>query len=99
MQWKRRKDANHKTIMAAFSDHPACDVLDLYQVGGGCPDLLVAIQGAHGSTNVLVEIKNGDKATYTAAQDAFNARWRGPRETVRDMAGVVNLIAAYGGKR
>ena len=81
--------------MAAFADHPACDVLDLYQVGGGCPDLLCSIYGV----NVLVEIKRDEKARYTAAQDSFNARWRGPRATVRDMAGVVNLIAAYLGKR
>jgi len=78
--------------MAAFADHPAVDVLDLYQVGGGCPDLLCSIYGV----NVLVEIKNGDKAPYTEAQDVFNQRWRGPRATVRDVGGVVNLIAAYG---
>ena len=95
MQWKRRKDENHSELMGAFASHPACDVLDLYQTGGGCPDLLVAIYGV----NVLVEIKRDEKARYTAAQDAFNARWRGPRATVRDMQGVVNLIAAYGGRK
>lgn len=90
MQYKRRKDANHGEIMRAF-ESLGCPVQDLYAVAGGCPDILVAV----GWINVLVEIKNGEKAKYTEAQDKFNARWTGARATVRDLAGVETLVKAY----
>jgi len=94
VQFKRRKDKNHGQLMAAFASHPAVEVLDLYACGQGTPDLLCAIYGV----NVLVEIKNGPKAGYTDSQVKFNARWTGPRETVRNMDDVMAVIAKYRGR-
>lgn len=86
----RRQDANHTEIKRAF-EALGCSVLDLYTVGGGCPDLLV---GA-GRVNILVEVKTA-KGTYTNAQKEFNLTWRGRCETVRTMDDVQLVVKAIG---
>jgi len=84
-----RRDRNHNEITALFIAM-GCTVLDLGDVGGGCPDLMIGIVGF----NVLVEVKAGEKSTYTPAQHRFNAEWRGQRVTVRSSADAVNLVAS-----
>lgn len=84
----RRVDANHRLIKGAFVQL-GCSVIDLYAVGGGCPDLAVSRNGQM----VLVEIKT-EKGDYTPAQEVFNAEWQGPRATVRDLAGVETVVKA-----
>ena len=82
----RRQDANHQEIKRAF-EALGCSVLDLYAVGGGCPDLLIGRLGV----NVLVEVKT-EAGDYTPAQLEFNATWRGRRETVRNLSDVEAVV-------
>jgi len=51
----KKTDKNHIEISNAFRQL-YYSVLDLHEVGGGCPDLLVARY----NKNFLVEIKNRD---------------------------------------
>ena len=81
----RRIDANHTEIKKAFISL-GCSVLDLYAVGSGCPDLLVS-----DGISVLVEIKTLT-GELNKAQIEFKKVWKGPVATIRDTAGVANLV-------
>lgn len=89
MRLRGRRDANHKAIVDAFR-RVGCSVLDLSNVGNGCPDILVGVpsgrmlgEGARWSTaiNLLVEIKDGTRMPseqrLTEAEAAFIDGWRG----------------------
>lgn len=79
------KDANHKTIERAFFAHRA-SVVDLSNIGDGCPDLLIGFAGR----TVLVEVKRqqreitGTKLRSTrcsdCGHDAKQHRFRNVRE-------------------
>jgi len=60
--------------------------LHLHQVGAGCPDALVGIDGR----NLLLEIKDGSKPpsrrALTADEIAFHAAWRGEIAVVATVA-------------
>lgn len=77
MRFAGRRDRNHGAIVAALRT-VGCTVLDLGNVGQGCPDLLVATP--RGRT-LLIEVKDGAKAkskrALTPAQREFMATWRG----------------------
>lgn len=70
-----RTDANHAEIMRALL-RVGCRVVDLSDVGGGTPDLLV--RDLAGNVRLL-EVKDGSKPPsarkLTPAQVAFHAEW------------------------
>jgi hypothetical protein len=91
------RDGNHETITLAFRGCGA-SVVDLSAVGGGCPDLLIGLDGY----SLLVEVKlpAGPKGGMKGrklkpAQIEFNAAWRGaPIHVVRTEEDVVILVKA-----
>lgn len=96
MRKRARVDANHAEMVKAFRAL-GCSVLDLSQLGNGCPDILVGVRGSH---NVLVEIKDGKKKPsarkLTPDEEEFFATWRGPRfvaDSLRDVETVVKLFS------
>lgn len=76
MRQRARVDGNHAEIVQALRA-AGCTVLHLHQVGAGCPDALVGIDGR----NLLLEIKDGSKPpsrrALTPDEAAFHASWRG----------------------
>lgn len=68
---RKRRDTNHKAIVEALRAAGA-SVVDLSQVGRGCPDLLV---GRGGVTRLLEVKEPGGKLNHD--QVDFIARWRG----------------------
>jgi hypothetical protein len=70
-----------------------CAVLDLSQLGKGCPDVLVSLMvDGKPKSNWLVEIKNGDAAKLTDDQKEFLSWWQGPVSVVRDLDGVATVV-------
>lgn len=84
MRVRARKDGNHAAIAKALVQY-GCSVLDLSQLGGGVPDLLVAIHGR----SMLMEVKDGSKPPsarkLTEDQSEFHATWRGATAIVSDI--------------
>ena len=82
MRRASRVDGNHAEIVDCFKKL-GCSVLSLAAVGGGVPDLLVAIDGI----TWLVEVKmpNGKE---NELQVEFAITWKGCRAVVRDLQGV-----------
>lgn len=70
----KKVDENQKQIVKAFRDMGAT-VFHLHEVGKGCPDILLGYKG----NTILVEIKRDAKATFTAAQIEFMAKWQGSK--------------------
>ena len=93
MRKHARRDDNHRAIVDALRVLGAT-VLDLADVGGGCPDVLVGFRGK----NVLLEIKDGRKppsaCNLTIAEAAFIERWRG--DPVRVVESVADALLAIG---
>lgn len=89
-----KRDANHAAVRQVLRDI-GCSVLDLGNVGAGCPDLLVATP--RGDRTFLLEVKDGDKPPsarkLTAQQRDFAASWKGETHVVtsRQEAMVVAL--------
>ena len=86
---KHRRDNNQKEIVAVFEKMGATVFL-LDQVGGGCPDLLVGVNGV----NLLVEVKNG-KRTLTPDQYTFFETWRGQKIIVRTIEEAIMLVQTH----
>lgn len=83
-------DANQPEIVETFRQLH-CKVQHLHQVGSGCPDLLVGINGF----NVLVEVKT-DTGKLTADQKGFIAAWTGDDVSiVRTRDDVIELVNHY----
>ena len=93
-----RADENHVAICQAFRGCGAT-VLDLRLVGGGCPDILIGVDGY----SVLVEIKApaGPKGgtshrNLSDVQLEWRGRWRGESphvvRTVEDVVGLVKGV-------
>lgn len=76
MRRAAKTDSNQVEIVKAFRKIGA-SVQILSAVGKGCPDVLVGFRGV----NVLVEIKDGEKApsaqALTADQRKWHAAWNG----------------------
>ena len=76
---KRRRDANHTAVVAAYLG-AGCSVCDLALAGEGKPDLVVGIDGR---VNDLVEIKNpAGRNRVEANQQQFATDWRGRKPLV-----------------
>lgn len=97
MRRAAKVDDNHADIVQTFRGLGA-SVLDLSQMGGGCPDLLVAFQAPprHEWRNVLVEIKDGEKQPskqkLTPDQQVFFDYWKGPRFIVATVQDALDLV-------
>lgn len=82
-----KRDANHAEIVQALKT-VGCSVLDLADVGHGCPDLLVGYAGR----NWLMEVKDGDNKALTPDESRFALLWRGQRATVRTVDEALAII-------
>ena len=82
MRRAARVDGNQSQLAAAFRSL-GCSVLSLAPLGGGVPDLLVAINGI----TWLVEVKM-PKGKENEMQVEFAITWKGCRAVVRDLQGV-----------
>jgi Holliday junction resolvase len=94
MRRAARTDSNHAEIVKAFRAL-GCTVLDLSQLGSGCPDILVGT-GVH---NVLVEIKDGAKKPsarkLTPDEKTFFDEWKGPRFVAENLSDVVRVVNVW----
>ena len=68
----KRVDINQKAIVEHLRGMGA-SVFHLHEVGKGCPDLLVGINGM----TYLVEVKKDAKASFTTQQVEFQGNWKG----------------------
>lgn len=84
----KRVDTNQREIVAALRQVGA-SVIMLYEVGHGCPDLLV---GFRGQTYVL-EIKTA-KGRLTTDEWAWWQEWRGSGTVVRTVDEALRAIGA-----
>ena len=89
-------DANQTIITDAFRRLGAT-VQHIHTVGKGCPDLLVGWRGQ----NLLVEIKDGDKAPsrrhLTPDEQRWHEEWRGQVvivESIDDAVALLNRVDA-----
>jgi len=88
MTYAKRVDANHSLIVKTLRDL-GCSVFDTSRIAGGFPDLVVG----KNSKTALVEIKSGEKAKFTAAQEAFMLNWRGSTVArIQDVEGAITLV-------
>ena len=92
MRHLARRDTNHQEIVKA-AQAVGASVVDLANIGSGCPDILVGFRGV----NYLVEIKDGSKAPsrrrLTPDERAFHKTWEGQ---VAVCAGVDDLLRVLG---
>ena len=70
MRRAARVDGNQRQIVAALRAI-GCTVQTLHTVGKGCPDILVGCRG----TNLLMEIKDGQKPTSARRLTEDEAKW------------------------
>jgi len=74
---RHRRDENDREVVRDL-EAAHCSVVDLTQVGGGCPDKLVGRDGV----TLLVEIKRPTAPTrkdrtFSQKQRAFRRKWKG----------------------
>lgn len=86
-----RVDGNHAEIVKALRDIGA-SVLDIHDIGGGAPDLLVGFR----AQNILLEVKDGrlppSKKKLTPDEKIFFDDWRGPVYIVYSPVDAVTLV-------
>lgn len=86
-----RKDHNHALIVQAL-EAAGCQVLDVSDMGGGFPDLIVC----RGLETLLVEIKNPEtqygRKGANKAQVEWAKRWRGPVYIISTLADVEEFV-------
>jgi Holliday junction resolvase len=85
----KRVDHNQAEIIRALRAI-GCSVLDLSQVGMGCPDLMIG----HHNQNYLVEVKNAaDRAPrLTVAEETFIRGWTGQVAVVTTLQDAIAVI-------
>jgi VRR-NUC domain-containing protein len=84
-----RKDKNHGEIVEALK-RVGCGVIDLSQLGGGVPDLLVSLRNGRRRELILVEVKTAT-GKLNARQRAFEAAgWE--VYTVRSVDEVLKVV-------
>lgn len=95
MRRAARTDGNHSQIMRALRA-VGCSVLDLSQLGGGVPDLLIGVPGRHFRLNLLLEEKDGSKPPshrrLTKFQEEFHGAWRGQLDVVNSVEEAIAVI-------
>lgn len=94
----RKIDANQRRVVKELRQM-GCSVAILSAVGDGCPDILVGYRG----TNVLMELKDGDKSPsrrqLTPDQKEFHDTWHGPLYVVESPAQAVDIMSRVGHSR
>ena len=90
MRRASRVDANHGDIVKA-AEQAFCSVLQLHQVGGGCPDLILGRKWRYGPQNLLVEVKTED-GELTPDQIRFHREWRGQKAIIRSVDDLLALL-------
>jgi hypothetical protein len=90
-KFPKRVDQNQKHIVKAFRELGA-SVQILSEVGKGCPDILVGVDGK----NYLFEIKNGEKPPsgqkLTEPEQVFFDTWKGQVKVINSIADVVHFM-------
>ena len=90
----KRVDSNQVEIVRALVSMQ-CTVVHLHTLGKGVPDILVGCRGI----NVLVEIKDGEKALskrqLNATQIAWHANWRGLTPVVISSSDEARALVNY----
>lgn len=84
----KRTDKNQLEIVRFLSES-GCQIINLTQVGQGCPDLLICYNGI----NILIEIKNTGK--LNDKQRLFHHKWNGPIEIVYNLEQTKTLLQKY----
>ena len=89
----RRVDRNQRTIVQAL-ERVGCVVIDLHEVGYGCPDLLAA----RGEGLYLLEVKNleGRGRRYTPQQRDLIAEIIAVGGTVHEVTSIEEALRAVG---
>ena len=87
MRRAAKVDTNQNPIVRDLRSIFGECILDLSRVGGGCPDLLVAVRGV----NLLMEIKT-DAGRLTPAQIRFHRNWPGQVAIARTLADALAII-------
>lgn len=87
MRRAAKVDTNQNPIVKDLRSIFGECILDLSRVGGGCPDLLVAVRGV----NLLMEIKT-DSGRLTPAQIRFHRNWPGQVAVARTLADALAII-------
>lgn len=86
-----RVDGNHAEIVAALRAIGA-SVLDIHDIGGGAPDLLIGYR----AMNLLLEVKDGRQPVshrkLTPDEKIFFDNWRGPIYIVYSPVDAVTLV-------
>jgi len=80
-------DANQSPIKAALLQIPGVSVIDLREVGGGCPDLLVG----YNLDNYLIELKTA-KGKLRPEQTNHFETWGGQTAVCRSLDDVLKVI-------
>jgi Holliday junction resolvase len=89
MAYAHKVDTNQAQIVEALR-RVGASVVDLSEVGGGCPDLAVGYRGV----THLLEVKATD-GTSTPDQIEWHSRWRGrPVIIVRTVDAALRAIGA-----
>ena len=83
---RSRPDANQGSIVMILEEVGAT-VVDLHEVGGGCPDILVGYKGV----NYLVEIKTAS-GKLNAKQIKWHNKWKGQKVVLRTEAEALEMI-------
>jgi len=91
---RSRSDANQRTIVADLRKI-GCTVVNLTQVGAGCPDLLVGYRGK----TMLLECKNADgRNRIEFSQRDFYKKWQGgPIVIVHNSDAAIRYVSKDGG--
>lgn len=104
MKYGQKKDANHREMLAELDRLDIC-YIDMSVIGGGCPDVLIAVDGKW----QLVEIKNPNTGYGRRGLNKNQKRWAedwkgGPvyvidsvEKMTRFVSGDTEGIYAYGG--
>ena len=93
---RKRVDENQREIIETLNAIKGCKVLDLSEVGEGCPDISVG----YCARNWLFEIKNPDKPPcdrkLTPAQQKFFNTWPGQVQKVETVQEIIKTITGMG---
>jgi len=82
-----RPDANHADVQGWYEEL-FCSVVDLHEVGFGCPDFLIGCAGR----SELVEVKT-EHGSLEPSQIRFQRDWRGSKvQVVRTQGDVINHV-------
>jgi hypothetical protein len=89
------RDLNHTEIVTGLIK-AGYTVVDLAEVGKGCPDILVGVRGASGTRyNLLLEIKQTVKSVEQPTQINFRKHWQGQQTVVYNLNDAIFICESY----